>query len=377
MESKPLRHGSLFSGIGGFDLAAEWMGWENVFHCEWNEFGQKVLKYYWPKAKSYNDITKTDFSIHRGTIDILSGGFPCQPYSVAGKQKATADERHLWPEMLRAIREIQPYFVLGENVPGLVSWSGGVVFEQVQTDLETEGYEVTPFLLPACGVNAPHKRERIWFIACKNTNKNGWRSEQREKEPCFREQWNIGSGNNERVCTNNGEFRIIAYAYNQGNGTGFGQIQKENGKVSKRDNNAKFSNTGAGAISYPESKRCEPCKTGAAIIRLQTKEGIYGRGNDGADEYTRSARWKERNISGKPNKKELSSRTANEGWSKWPTQSPICNGDDGVSSQLDGITLPKWITESIKAGGNAIVPQVAHQIFKSIEKYIQLESHVL
>lgn len=126
-----MRHGSLFSGIGGFDLAAEWMGWENVFHCEWNPFGQRVLKYYWPKAISYHDITKTDFTIHRGDIDILTGGFPCQPYSTAGKRLGKEDERHLWPEMLRAIREIQPRYVVGENVSGLVNWNGGMVFEEV------------------------------------------------------------------------------------------------------------------------------------------------------------------------------------------------------------------------------------------------------
>src|SRR5690554_4395820 len=93
----PLSHGSLFSGIGGFDLAAEWMGWENLFHCEWNDFGKQVLQYYWPNATSYDDITKTDFTIWRGKIDILTGGFPCQPYSVAGKRKGTEDDRHLWP----------------------------------------------------------------------------------------------------------------------------------------------------------------------------------------------------------------------------------------------------------------------------------------
>ena len=93
----PLLHGSLFSGIGGFDLAAEWAGWQNAFHCEWNEFGQKILKHYWPNAISYGDITKTDFTIHRGTIDVLTGGFPCQPYSLAGKRKGKEDERHLWP----------------------------------------------------------------------------------------------------------------------------------------------------------------------------------------------------------------------------------------------------------------------------------------
>ena len=100
----PLVHGSLFSGIGGFDLAAEWAGWQNAFHCEWNEFGQKILKYYWPNAKSYGDITQTDFTIWRNRIDVLSGGFPCQPYSHAGKRLGKEDDRHLWPQMLRTIR---------------------------------------------------------------------------------------------------------------------------------------------------------------------------------------------------------------------------------------------------------------------------------
>jgi hypothetical protein len=120
-----MTHGSLFSGIGGFDLAAEWMGWENIFHCEWNPFGQKVLAHHFPNSKSYNDITKTDFTIHEGTIDVLSGGFPCQPYSYAGKQLGKADERHLFPHMLRCIKEIKPKWVIGENVRGLVSWGGG------------------------------------------------------------------------------------------------------------------------------------------------------------------------------------------------------------------------------------------------------------
>ena len=163
-----MTHGSLFSGIGGFDLAAEWVGWENKFHCEWNEFGQKILKYYWPNAESFTDITKTNFSKYEKKIDVLTGGFPCQPYSMAGKRKGKDDERHLWPEMCRAIREIKPRWIVGENVYGLVNWSGGLVFDEVQTDLENEGYEVQPFLLPAAAVNAPHRRDRIWFIAYSN-----------------------------------------------------------------------------------------------------------------------------------------------------------------------------------------------------------------
>jgi DNA (cytosine-5)-methyltransferase 1 len=97
-----LKHIGLFEGIGGFSLAAEWMGWETIAWSEWNEFGQKVLSYHFPKAKGYGDITKTDFTIYRGQCDILTGGFPCQPYSISGKRKGKEDERHLWPEMLRA-----------------------------------------------------------------------------------------------------------------------------------------------------------------------------------------------------------------------------------------------------------------------------------
>ena len=199
-----MRHGSLFSGIGGFDLAAEWMGWENIFHCEINAFGQKILKHYWPEAISYEDITKTDFTIHRGSIDIISGGFPCQPYSLAGKRKGKEDDRHLWPEMLRAIREVQPRWVVGENVLGLVNWNGGLVFHEVQTDLETQGYEVQPYVLPAAAVNAPHRRDRVWFVA-KNSNKDGWRSEQRKEESNKWQQRNTCSRDNEQLSSDDAE----------------------------------------------------------------------------------------------------------------------------------------------------------------------------
>jgi len=160
-----IRHIGLFEGIGGFSLAANWMGWKTVAWCEWNEFGQEILKYYFPEAEGFGDITKTDFTKYANTIDILTGGFPCQPYSVAGLRKGKEDIRHLWPEMLRAIREIKPRYVIGENVSGLVNWNKGMVFHEVQTDLEAEGYEVWPYILPACAVNAEHQRERVWFIA--------------------------------------------------------------------------------------------------------------------------------------------------------------------------------------------------------------------
>ena len=148
------RHVGLFEGIGGFSLAARWMGWETVAWCEWNPFGQQVLRHHFPEAEGFGDITKSDFTKFHGQIDILTGGFPCQPYSLAGKRLGKEDDRHLWPEMLRAIGEIRPRFVVGENVFGLVNWNGGLVFHEVQTDLEAAGYQVLPIVLPACAVGA-------------------------------------------------------------------------------------------------------------------------------------------------------------------------------------------------------------------------------
>lgn len=161
-----MTHGSLFSGIGGFDLAAEWMGWTNVFHCEINEYCNKILNQHFPHAKSYTDITTTDFSQWKGKCDIITGGFPCQPYSQAGKRKGKEDDRHLWPQMLRAIGEIQPAWIVGENVPGLLNWERGMVLAEICADLEAQGFEVfPPLILPACGKNAMHRRERLWIVA--------------------------------------------------------------------------------------------------------------------------------------------------------------------------------------------------------------------
>lgn len=132
---KILTHGSLFSGIGGFDLAAEWMGWENMFHCEWNEFGQRILNYYWPKAECYGDITKTDFTIWRGRIDVLSGGFPCQDASIAkqdgnGQQGLQGKRTGLFFEMVRAIEEIRPKYIIAENVANILKTNGGKTLQQ-------------------------------------------------------------------------------------------------------------------------------------------------------------------------------------------------------------------------------------------------------
>lgn len=159
-----MTHASLFSGIGGFDLAAEWAGWTNAFNCEIDPFCRKVLKYHFPNAEQYEDIRTTDFTVWKDRIDVLTGGFPCQPFSLAGKRRGTEDYRYLWPAMLDVIRTVRPRWVVGENVYGIVNWSEGLVFERVCADLETAGYEVQPYIIPACGVCAPHRRDRCWFV---------------------------------------------------------------------------------------------------------------------------------------------------------------------------------------------------------------------
>lgn len=170
-----MNHGSLFSGIGGFDLAAEWMGWENIFHCEINPFCQKVLKYHFPKSISYADIKKTDFTIHRGAIDILTGGFPCQDLSVAssnGRNGLAGEKSGLWREMLRAIRSISPQWIVCENVYGLLTQSGGLAIEEVLNNLEAENYEVWTAVLPALSIGANHIRKRIWIVAHSTGERN-------------------------------------------------------------------------------------------------------------------------------------------------------------------------------------------------------------
>jgi DNA (cytosine-5)-methyltransferase 1 len=185
--NEKLKHLDLFSGIGGFALGLESTGgFETVGFCDNEPFAQKVLKKHWPDVPCYEDVRNVgvDTVGYRG-VDIITGGFPCQPFSVAGKQDPK-DNRQLWPEMFRIIQEIRPTYVIGENVRNLISIREGVVFEQVCTDLEGEGYEVQTFVLPASAVNAPHQRYRCWIVA--DTNDTGDRTsrsrtdENREKE---------------------------------------------------------------------------------------------------------------------------------------------------------------------------------------------------
>ena len=159
----------LFSGIGGFSYGLEKTGFQTVAFCEMDKYCKLVLQKHWKGTKIYSDvkeITKERLEADGVELpEIITGGFPCQPFSIAGKQKGTNDDRHLWPEMFRIIKELKPRWIIGENVRGIVNIQDGVVFETVCTDLESEGYEVQAFNIPAAGVGAPHRRERIWIVA--------------------------------------------------------------------------------------------------------------------------------------------------------------------------------------------------------------------
>ena len=196
-----MTHASLFSGIGAAELAAVWMGWTNLFHCEVDGFCNKILDYWFNDSIAYGDIRQTDFRPWRGKVDVLTGGFPCQPFSVAGCRKGTEDDRYLWPEMLRAVSEIRPSWVVGENVAGLITMvqpgseakvaaegdmygeshlfrkNQHYVLYDIIRSLESVGYEVQPFVIPACAVGAPHRRDRIWIVA----HRTDTRSENQQK----------------------------------------------------------------------------------------------------------------------------------------------------------------------------------------------------
>jgi len=280
-----MTHASLFSGIGGFDLAAQWMGWDNVFHVERDPFCRKVLTHHFPQSQSFDDVKTFDATPFRGRVSIISGGFPCQPFSAAGKRAGTSDDRYLWPEMFRIIREARPTYVVAENVRGLLSWNHGLVLDTVCADLEGEGYEVLPVVLGAANVNAPHRRDRIWIVA---TNARGMGRERRRSE-------------------------------------------KAEGRQSER--------AGLQPDVEGQSSGADATNANGAGERQDYRQGESG---------------------------QYDQASARSYWQDFPTVAPICGGDDGLPQRLDGITFPKWRRESIKAYGNAIVPQVAYQIFRAL-----------
>lgn len=381
MSSLRLTHASLFSGIGGFDLAAEWAGMINIFNCDNDPFCRRVLKHHFPYATQYSDIKTTDFIPHRGKIDVLTGGFPCQPFSMAGKRRGTDDDRYLWPEMLRAVREIRPGWVVGENVLGIVNWSDGLVFEQVCADLEAEGFEVQPYILPACGVDAPHQRYRTWFVAhaVEDSGCNRCLCRSAEQEGAAVRGFGIagaGSGIGVHLRT-----RVAADGTDARNETMSERADRTVFSEFVADSSCLedigwrrigFLSQSAGPVATGTTAgSCDPrleradesghCENGE---RPQVRRYVAGCGDEDA-----TATQRHRGI---------------PGWDDFPTQPPVCGGDDGLSDWMDPDAvfagLPdklrkrrshsvRWRTESIKCYGNAIVPQVVYRILMTIRLY--------
>lgn len=354
-------HASLFSGFGAADLAATWMGWNNAFWCEIEDFPRTVLSYWFPQSIGYGNIKETDFTPWRGKIDVLTGGFPCQPFSVAGQRKGTDDDRYLWPEMLRAIREIRPTWIIGENVNGILSMvqpseevevgSQATLFgednrkrvllqqeyvvETICKDLERERYSVQPMLIPACAVGAPHRRDRVWFVAHRTDAR--LEDVRRTREDDILSAGNVTDSNSKKL--------------------------QERIKVRRRKNQEK-----AGT---------------------RVDDGVERFGNMRYAPYSDNERLQVFNISQRNDaeKRKIEERCLEQyssdvrralhstPWDDFPTQSPVCRGNDGLPFNVDDLTIPftKWRQESVKGYGNAIVPQVILEIFKAIEEIEHLE----
>lgn len=405
-------HASLFSGFGAADLAATWMGWDNAFWCEIDDFPRTVLSYWFPKSKGYGNIKETDFTPWRGKIDVLTGGFPCQPFSVAGQRKGQEDDRYLWPEMLRAIREIRPSWIIGENVGGIISMvqpgcetevehqaalfeetdketilEQEYVVETVCRDLEQEGYSVQPIVIPACAVSAPHRRDRIFFIAYRSDS--GTKSVQQSRKNRIYESafatdtncYDAGRSRHEEVKCQTGKSQTAerkwervrcnakrigkegAVTYSQR--TRSRQIQQKiQSKQSDgncidcvgNERDATYTNQFDGHVSRFCSGRIPQFETSGIRIDTDTRiqrcekqcpisESGESRFNNGLFDASR------------------------RNWRDFPTQPPVCRGNDGLPFDVVRLTISitAWCTGSIKGYGNAIVPQVMYEIFKAIE----------
>lgn len=388
---------SLFGGIGGFDIAGEVSGWQTVAFVEWEKFPTMVSKKHFPKAEFYGDIDKFEAKKYAGSIDVVFGGFPCQPFSVAGNQIGTEDPRYKWPSMLRVIREVGPRWVVAENVPGLLSWNDGMVLDTVLSDLEAEGYEtLSPLVLPACATNAPHRRDRVWIVAYSKTKGRQAR------------EWTSVDGSerySERYQSQNrysirNRFESIGFQWPSANAEYNGSHGAENGQSHHKRNDR--DQTGKNTIE--QFKRCSG-KTDASDPDSQrlgeTRESINAENKQRTDSFcgelvnsnainTRLQRIKWRRLFAKWNREKAFGSATElskiQSWDNFPTQPPVRDGDDGIFAGLvrhllrsgGGIyteetaardawaIISKVRKEAIKAGGNAIVWKVAYNLFQTI-----------
>lgn len=426
-----MTHASVFSGIGGPEVAATMLGWDNLFHCEINPFGRKVLDYWYPNSKSYEDITTTDFREWRGRVDVLTGGFPCQPFSYAGRRRGAEDDRYLWPSMYRAIDEIQPTWVVAENVAGIltmveqgeVSKVAGTAslfdafddlrgryelretftLQRICTDLESHGYAVQPVLVPACAVGAPHRRDRVFIVARRiasdtdnsadrrtareDEGKGGeeriqeWHEVRKSDEPNQVRPTSEGNAPADTACGGEGTPRPSASV--EGGGSDTHQQPSEWG--AETEWNSRFyailrnaphpdSHRGCEVDEHMESELADGAKSvsnGGQRNVADTSEQCRERMRPEQSETGRAAQVE----SGRRGGEGHSEYQVGERWQNFPSVSPVHRGNDGLPFDVDRLTLSfgKWRTEALKAYGNAIVPQVMYEIFRAIEIVEQRE----
>ena len=307
-----ITHLSLFSGIGGLDIAAEWAGFCTAGQCEWADYPTKVLEKHWPDVPRWRDIrtlTKESFYERTGlrTVDIVSGGFPCQPFSVAGKRNGKNDDRYLWPEMLRVIVELRPRWVVGENVAGIVN----LALEDVLSNLEAEGYESRAIIIPACAVDAPHRRDRVAIVAYDE-------SQRKRRLPVQSRQSRQAGADTIRGS------EIVADSDKQG-------VQGR-----QKSGNA-------------ESKRTATVKH---IVRCSKCDDVPNT-NHGSGSVRRDRELPEAESNGSP-QSDLAGRTQKHGIREWWPAEP------GVGRVAYGV--PRRV-DRLKCLGNAVVPQQFYPIF--------------
>ena len=328
----------LFSGIGGFSYGLEKLGFKTVAFCEIDKFCKLLLQKHWKEIKIYDDVKEiTKRQLEADGIElpeVITGGFPCQPFSVAGKQRGTDDNRHLWPQMFRIIRELAPRWVVGENVRGLVNIQDGMVFETVCTDLEGEGYEVRAFNIPAAGVGAPHRRERIWIIAnakSQGTRKNDRGLWQRIKRTSGRQGTDQDVEDTRRPLRQGSLFEE----------TNENETGKRNADINQRPGRPPRYDVADSSVERLQRSINEKLST---TERSQDVANAYGgRGTQPSDQV--QAGWDESGFGGE-----------NVNW--WESEPDVGRVAYGVSGRV----------HRLKALGNSIVPQIAEEIGRAIPK---------